>query len=49
MPLEMGKKFVEGIDGVEAMWVTGTGEVVYSEGFKSFLKVDNEKITSAEK
>ena len=49
MPLEMGKKFVEGLNGVEAMWVTGTGEVVYSEGFESFLKVDNEKITSAEK
>ncbi|MGE5607373.1 MAG: FAD:protein FMN transferase [Bacteroidota bacterium] len=43
MPLEVGKKFVEGMDGVEALWVTGDGEVVYSEGFKSFLKVDNKK------
>ncbi len=39
MPLEMGKKFVEGLNGVEALWVTGTGEVIYSKGFKSFLKV----------
>ena len=38
MPLEMGEKFVEGIDGVEALWVTGTGEVIYSEGFGGFLK-----------
>jgi thiamine biosynthesis lipoprotein len=43
MPLEMGKKFVEGLNGVEALWVTGTGEVVYSKGFKSFLKTDNKK------
>ncbi len=43
MPLETGKEFVEGIDGVEALWVTGTGEVVYSEGFESFLKVVNKK------
>lgn len=49
MPLEMGKKFVEGLDGVAAMWVMGSGEIVYSKGFKSFLKVDNEKATSAEK
>lgn len=39
MPLEMGKEFVEGIDGVEALWVTGNGEIVYSGGFGSFLKV----------
>lgn len=48
MPLEIGKKFVEGLNGVEAMWVMGTGEVVYSKGFKSFLKADNKKITSVE-
>ena len=41
MPLEMGKKFVEGLNGVEAMWVTGTGELVYSKGFKRFLKTDS--------
>ena len=41
MPLEMGKEFVEGIDGVAALWVLDTGEVVYSQGFESFLKVDN--------
>lgn len=38
MPLEMGKKFVEGLKGVEAMWVMDTGKLVYSKGFKSFLK-----------
>lgn len=43
MPLEMGKKLVEGLDGVEALWVAGNHEVVYSEGFRSFLKVDTEK------
>jgi thiamine biosynthesis lipoprotein len=43
MPLEMGKKFIDGIDGVEALWVTGAGDIVYSKGFKSFLKVDGKK------
>ena len=43
MPLERGKEFVEGLDGVEALWVTSVGEVVYSEGFERFLKVDNKK------
>ncbi len=38
MPLEMGKKFVEGLNGVEAMWVMDTGKLVYSKGFKRFLK-----------
>lgn len=42
MPLETGKEFIEGIDGVEALWVLNSGEVVYSEGFENFLKVDNE-------
>lgn len=40
MPLETGKKFVAGLDDVEALWVTDSGEVVYSPGFESFLKVD---------
>lgn len=44
MPLEMGKKFVEDIDGVEVLWVTGNGGVVYSNGFQKFLKVDNENV-----
>jgi thiamine biosynthesis lipoprotein len=43
MPLEKGKEFVEGLDDVEALWVTGNNEVIYSEGFKSFLKVAAEK------
>ncbi len=43
MPLAVGKKFVEGLNGVEALWVTDTGELVYSKGFKRFLKADNGK------
>ena len=49
MPLERGKKFIEGLKGVEAMWVMGNGELVYSKGFKRFLKVDNGKTTAAKK
>jgi FAD:protein FMN transferase len=49
MPLQMGKKLVEGLSGVAAMWVMGNGKIVYSKGFKHFLKFDNKKITSAEK
>ena len=45
MPLEMGKKFVAGLDDVEALWVTDSGEVVYSEGFEKFLKVDQKNNT----
>lgn len=43
MPLEMGKKFVAELDDAEALWVTDTGEIVYSEGFERFLKVDQQK------
>ena len=38
MPLEKGREFVKGIDGVEVLWVTEAGEVVYSEGFRDFLQ-----------
>ncbi len=38
MPLEMGKRFVEGLNGVAVMWVMDNGKLVYSKGFKSFLK-----------
>ena len=51
MPLEMGLKYVESLNGVAAMWVMGNGEVLYSKGFKRFLKAraDNKKITSVKK
>ncbi|MGE5582752.1 MAG: FAD:protein FMN transferase, partial [Bacillota bacterium] len=49
MPLETGKKFVEGLDGVAALWVMDNGGIVYSKGFKRFLKAENEKTTSAKK
>jgi thiamine biosynthesis lipoprotein len=42
LPLETGKEFIEGKDGVEALWVLNSGELIYSEGFKNFLKVDSE-------
>ncbi|NLY73866.1 MAG: FAD:protein FMN transferase [Firmicutes bacterium] len=38
MPLEEGQELVAGFDGVEVLWVTNSGEIVYSEGFKKFLK-----------
>ncbi len=38
MPLEMGKRFVEGLNGVAVMWVMDNEKLVYSKGFKSFLK-----------
>lgn len=40
MPLEIGKKLVEDSDGIEALWVTENGEVIYSKGFKRFLKIE---------
>lgn len=36
LPYEDGKKLVEGIDGVYAMWVTKEKEQLYSKGFKNF-------------
>ena len=38
MPLEKGKAFITAVDGVEALWILNTGEIIYSEGFKNFLK-----------
>lgn len=38
MPLEEGKKFVESLDGVEAMWVDKNKNIIYTEGMKSYLK-----------
>jgi len=33
LPLEEGMAFVNGLDGVEAMWITEEGEIHYSDGF----------------
>lgn len=37
MPIEEGKKLVESMEDVEAMWVTGEGELEYSSGFSKYL------------
>ncbi len=40
MPYEEGRAFIEGIDGVEALWVTNTGQVRYTDGFKKMMVND---------
>ena len=40
MPLEAGQALIAGLDGVEALWVTNTGEIITSGGFARFLKTD---------
>ncbi|NLK00732.1 MAG: FAD:protein FMN transferase [Clostridia bacterium] len=40
MPLDTGREFIEGSDGVEALWVLHDGEIIYSRGFRDFLKAD---------
>jgi len=37
MSLEDGKKLIESLPGVEAMWVEKDGEIVYSSGFESYI------------
>jgi len=32
--LEDGLAFVNGLDDVEAMWITEDGEIFYSDGFR---------------
>jgi thiamine biosynthesis lipoprotein len=38
MSLEDGKKLIESLDNVEAMWVEKDGELVYSSGFQDYIK-----------
>ena len=40
MSLEDGKKLIESLPGVEAMWVMKDDELVYSSGFESYIKKD---------
>lgn len=35
---EDGKRLIESFDGVEAMWVTASGEILYSDGFEDIIK-----------
>ena len=36
MPLAEGMEFVEGLDGVEAMWILEDGSIQYSSGFAGY-------------
>lgn len=38
MPLEDGKKLIEGLDNTEALWVMKDGKLVYSSGFEKYIK-----------
>ena len=37
MTYEEGKKLIESLEGVEAMWVTAENELLYSNGFKDII------------
>lgn len=41
MPLEEGMAYIESLDGVEALWVTFDGEIIYTSGMERFL-IDSE-------
>ncbi|WP_099470194.1 FAD:protein FMN transferase [Konateibacter massiliensis] len=38
MPYEDGAKYIESLDGVEALWVFKDGSMKYSSGFEQFIK-----------
>lgn len=38
MPLEEGKKYIESLEGAEAMWVMKNGEIEYSSNFEKYIK-----------
>lgn len=40
MPIEEGEKFVNSLDGVEAVWVNKNYEKTYSKGFNNYLAGD---------
>jgi thiamine biosynthesis lipoprotein len=37
MNLDNGLSLINGLDGVEAMWITVDGDMIYSEGFEQYL------------
>ena len=41
MSVEEGKSVLESFDGLEAMWVRTSGEIIYSDGFLNYLQGDN--------
>lgn len=38
LPLEEGKRLIEGMEGVEAAWVMKDGSIEYSSGFRDYVK-----------
>lgn len=38
LPLEEGRRLIEGLDNTEALWVMKDGKLVYSSGFENFIK-----------
>ncbi|MDF2675011.1 MAG: ApbE family lipoprotein [Clostridiales bacterium] len=38
MPYEEGKKYIESLEGAEAMWVMKNGEIEYSSSFEKYIK-----------
>lgn len=40
MPLDEGRRYIENLDGVEALWVMKDGGLEYSSGFLSYVRAD---------
>jgi thiamine biosynthesis lipoprotein len=38
LPMEEGRKIIEGLEGVEALWVLPDGSIEYTDGFKAYIK-----------
>ena len=45
MDIEEGQDLIKGLDNVEAMWVTEDGTIYYSDGFKNYIKAENQYTT----
>ncbi|WP_231133351.1 FAD:protein FMN transferase [Capillibacterium thermochitinicola] len=41
LPLDKGRELVASLDGVEVLWVTVSGDIIYSEGFGAYLAEKN--------
>ncbi|MBS4871949.1 MAG: FAD:protein FMN transferase [Peptoniphilus sp. oral taxon 375] len=48
MPYEEGRKFVDGLDGVEAYWIMKDGQIHYTDGMDSLLTYHRKNIKEAE-
>jgi thiamine biosynthesis lipoprotein len=38
MPFDEGLKFINSLDGVEALWIFKNGDIKYSDNFKKYIK-----------